>query len=141
MRCLRPVSRLKTVLLPELGLPTTAMLATGCRLTEMSDSGIRVSVALVTRLLRRDGKAACLLLAERDATTEQAEFHRVTAQRTAGQFDLGALDEPQHHQALDLRVADIDCSNDPFLAPFHGCECFTVTVHSVPAFTVSEASI
>ena len=50
MRWRRPVSLLNSVLLPELGLPTTAMLAAGCRLTEMSDIGIRVSDGLVTGL-------------------------------------------------------------------------------------------
>jgi len=69
------------------------MLAEGRRLTEMSDNGIRVSDVLVTGLEGRDGEAARLLLAQGNTTTKQAEFHRVAAQRTAREFNLGTLNK------------------------------------------------
>lgn len=138
MRCLRPVSRLKTVLLPEFGLPTTAMLALGSRRTEMSDKGMRVSVALVNGLARRDGKAPGLLLAERNTATEQTELHRITAECAACEFDFGTFHKAKHHQALDQRVRRIDCCDDPFLATFQGCERFAITVHSMSAFNADS---
>jgi len=134
MRCLSPVSRLKTVLLPEFGLPTTAMLALGCRLTEMSDNGIRVSVALVTGLVRREAKATGLLLAERNTAAKKAKFHRITTECTSGKLDFGALDQAKNHQPLNLRVGRIDGCNNAFLAPFQRCERLTIAIHLVPAF-------
>ena len=48
MRCLRPVSRLNNVLLPELGLPTTATLDLAWSLTAISLAETRISEGLVT---------------------------------------------------------------------------------------------
>ena len=106
------------------------MLAEGRLLTEMSDRGIRVSDVLVTGLEGRDGKAARLLLAQGNTTTKQPEFHRVTTQRTACQFDLSAFDKAQRHQAQYLRIRRVNRCDGAFLSPFQGCERFAVSIHN-----------
>ena len=92
------------------------MLAFGCRLTGMSCRRIRVSLRLVTRLERRDGKVPGLFLAKRNARPEETEFHRVTTDSRTGEFDFSALNEPQHHQALNLRIRWVNRCYDAFLA-------------------------
>ena len=98
------------------------MLAVGCRLTEMSDMGMRVSEALDTRLEGRDGKAARLLLAQGNAAPEQPEFHRVATYGGTGELDFRALDKTQRHQALHLRISRVDRRDDAFLSAFQGRE-------------------
>ena len=76
-----PVSRLKSVLLPELGLPTTAILADGRRRTETWSAGTRVTPCLATFPGGRDRETLSLLTAERDGVAEHAEFDGVAADR------------------------------------------------------------
>src|SRR5210317_1184628 len=108
MRCRSPVRRLNRVLLPELGLPTTAMLASARRLTGIWLAGTRISLVLVTaRRYRGHGELPGLLLAKRDTATEQPELHGIAAKRGARQLDDRALDETERHEALDLRVCGV----------------------------------
>src|SRR5210317_623954 len=101
MRCRSPVRRLNRVLLPELGLPTTAMLASARRLTGIWLAGTRISLLLVTaRRYRRHGELPGLLLAKRDTSTEQPEFHGITTERGARQFHDHPFHETERHQAL-----------------------------------------
>ncbi len=70
-----------------------------------------------------------LLLAQRNTPTEQAELQRVTAQRGACKHDLSALNKPQRHQSLNLRIGRIDGFDRHLLALLHRCEC--VALHYV----------
>lgn len=63
-----------------------------------------------------------LLLAQRNAPPEQTEFQRVAAQRRACELDLGALNEPQRHQALHLGVGGIYGLDRYLLALLQRCE-------------------
>ena len=84
MRCLKPVSRLKSVLFPEFGRPTTAMLVAARRLTEISLAGTRISRCLVTGCDEDNLEAPRLLLAQRDAAAKEPEFERVAPQSSTG---------------------------------------------------------
>ena len=114
MRCRSPVRRLNRVLLPELGAPTTAMLASERR-----------------------------LLAKRDTATEQPELQGIAAERGAGQLDDRSLDETERHQALDLRIRGVDRRDNAFLALAERCERAAVAVHSdvVPGLRATAKSV
>jgi hypothetical protein len=126
---LSPVSRLNSVLFPELGLPTTAMLASERLATVISLAGMRVSAGLVTSRYGCHLEETGVLLAQRNAVAKEAEFYRVTPDCRARVLDLGALDEPQHHEALNLRIGRVDCLDDTFFAPSQGSECAAVDCH------------
>ena len=76
-----PVSRLNSVLLPALGLPTTAMRADGRRRTEIWSADIRVTDSLLTWLGWSNGEMLGLFPAQRDCVTKHADFQGVTAYR------------------------------------------------------------
>ena len=90
---------------------------------------MRVSEGLVTSPYRRNLEEPGVLLAERNAVAKQPEFNRVSADRGARVLDLGALDEPENHKSLHLRVRSINGFDDASLAAFQGCERVTVESH------------
>ena len=110
------------------------MLASGCRLTEMSLRGIRVSVASITELVSRDTEVPGLFLTQGYPGAEQAELHRVTADRSAGQFDLGTFDQAEHHQTLNERIRGIDRGNCALLTALQRCESCAVDAHEYLIF-------
>ena len=59
-------------------------------------------------------------LAQRNAATEKAKFHRVATNRRTGVFDLGTLHQAEHHQALNLWIRGIYCPDNASLAAFQG---------------------
>ncbi len=63
-----------------------------------------------------------LLLAQRNTSPEQAEFQRIAAECSACKLDLGALNEPQRHQALHLGVGGIYGLDRYLLALLQRCE-------------------
>lgn len=68
-----------------------------------------------------------LLLTQRNTPTEQAELQRVTAYRGTCEHDLGALNEAQRHQTLNLWVVGrIDGFDRRLLALLHRCECLAL---------------
>jgi hypothetical protein len=92
------------------------MLASGSRRTATWSTGILVSAELAIGCDSCNREVACLVLAQRDTTTEQAKFERVATECRAHEFDYGTLDEPQRHQALHLWVGDINGLDDGLLA-------------------------
>ena len=98
--------------------------------TVISLTGTRVSVDLVTSRYGCNVKVLSMLLAQRDTATEKPEFHRIATDRGTCVLDFGALHEPKHHQALDLRVRGIDCLDNAFLAAFQGGQCAAISCHN-----------
>jgi hypothetical protein len=71
-----------------------------------------------------------MFLPQGNAAAEQAEFDRVAADGGTGMLYLGALDEAEDHEALNLRIRGIDCLDDAFLAAFESRECAAVGIHN-----------
>ena len=99
---------------------------------------MRVSAALVNGLWRREAEASGLLLAQRDTAAKQAEFHRITANCTAGQRDFSALDQAEHHQPLNLRIGRINGRDNAFLASFQCIKCHAIIIHLCAAFLANS---
>jgi hypothetical protein len=59
-----------------------------------------------------------MFLAQGNAATEQAKFHGVTTNCGTGVLDLGAFDESEDHQALDLGVSRVYGLDYALLAAF-----------------------
>ena len=129
MRCFSPVSRLNSVLFPELGVPTTAMLASLRFATVMSLTGTRVSEGLVTSHYRCNFEKTGMLLSQRNAVAEEPEFNRVSTDCRTRMLDLGSFNETEDHEALNLWVRRVNSLDDAFLAAFKGCERVTVDCH------------
>jgi hypothetical protein len=111
-----PVSRLNSVLLPELGLPTTAMLADGRRRTGIWSADNRVTDSLLTLLGRRYGEVLCLLATQGNRIAEHPEFQGIATYGSACKLYFGALDQTQNHQPLNVRVSRVNVINDVFPA-------------------------
>jgi hypothetical protein len=105
------------------------MLASARLVTVISLAGMRISEDLVTNRYWCNCEAPGMFLAEGNPTTEKAKFHRIAADRRTRVFNFRALHETKHHQALNLRVRRIYCSDNAFLAAFKGCECVAVDSH------------
>ena len=129
MRCFSPVSRLNSVLFPELGVPTTAMLASLRFATVMSLTGTRVSEGLVPSHYRCNFEKTGMLLSQRNAVAEQPEFNRVATDCRTRMLDLCSLDEAENHETQNLGVRGVNSLDNTFLAAFQGCERVTVECH------------
>jgi hypothetical protein len=96
---------LKTELLPAFGFPTTATVPVDFRLTAIRSSGTATSAgAAITHHVESAG----LLVAQRDCGAVDAHFEGVTSERAAQKGELRALDEAEHHQALDGRIGGLN---------------------------------
>jgi hypothetical protein len=88
---------LKSVLLPEFGLPTTAMLADGFRRCDIWSAGTRVTDSLLTLSGWGNGEMPCLFAAQRNRVTEHPEFKRITTNGRTRQLYLNAFYQSEDH--------------------------------------------
>jgi hypothetical protein len=58
--------------------------------------------------IRDHMKAPRLLVAQRNGCAVDPDLERVAAERPAQEHELGAFDEPEHHQALDGGIRGLD---------------------------------
>ena len=70
-----------------------------------------------------------VFLAQGNATSKQAKFHGIAADRRALVLDLDPFDQTQHHEPLNLRIHCVNEIYDALLTAFQGRQGVTVDSH------------
>ena len=68
----------------------------------------RLPAASAGVAIRHHLESPRLLLTQRDRRTVDPDLERVAPERPAQKYQLGPLDEPEHHQPLDGRIGGLD---------------------------------